>query len=396
MKLKDAELKDKIRTLLLIGCLSVTSPAWAQLPEIDLKLVPEGYFSMGDHYSEGSANELPIHYLSVSDFMIGTYEVSKAEWSAVISWASKNGYPDLKNPGQAGSDSKNLYNHPVTQVNWYEIVKWCNALSEWSGLDPVYWLTDEAGNKQSIYREGNHNDVMMDVDANGYRLPTEAEWEKAARGSLVAHYFPWPSSGKKDETYADHIDSGLAVYFGSDDNSTVGNDDTAYRANGYGLYHMSGNVWEWVWDWYDSDWYSKVDASINDTLGPVSGSGRVNRGGSWNFEANFCRVATRLSSLPDNKSYDLGFRVCLNVQKKSPKAEQAKSKKDTTETNAEADAVPPSSSLENEEIDVVLPSSSLEDEEPDVVPPSSSLENEETMENSADVPLEPQDSLESN
>ena len=312
MKLKEAKLNNKIWIFLLIGSLWGVSLLKAELPEIDLKFIPGGYFSMGDHYLEGSTNELPVHVVYVSDFMIGAYEVSKAEWVEVVSWASNNGYPDLKNLGLAGSDSKNTYSHPVTQVSWYEVVKWCNALSEWSGLNPVYKLSDEE-NGTVVYREGKHNNVIMDTDANGYRFPTEAEWEKAARGGLVAHYYPWPSSGTKDETYKDHIDANMAVYFGNPDNSTADRDDMTYKVNVYGLYHMSGNVWEWVWDWYDSDWYSNVEASAKDTLGPHSGSGRVNRGGSWNFEANFCRVSARLSSLPDNKSNDLGFRVCLSM-----------------------------------------------------------------------------------
>ena len=308
MKLKETKPRNKLWTFLLVGSLWIISQLNAELPEIDLKLIPGGYFSMGDHYLEGNEDELPVHTVYVSDFMMGTYEVSKTEWVEVAAWALKNGYSDLKNAGQAGSNSKNLYNHPVTQVNWYEVVKWCNALSEWSGLDPVYKVVGEGG--VVIYREGIRNNVIMDINESGYRLPTEAEWEKAARGDLVANYFPWPSSGKKGETYKDHIDADLAVYFGNSEKSTVGNNDMTFRANAYGLYHMSGNVWEWVWDLYGSDWYSNPEAISKDTQGPSSGNKRVNRGGSWNFEVNFCRVSKRLGSIPDNQSNDLGFRVC--------------------------------------------------------------------------------------
>lgn len=298
----------KVLTLLWVGISLGALPVWAQ-PTIDLKFIPGGYFSMGDHYGEGNSNELPVHPVYVSDFEMGTYEVSKAEWDEVRNWALSNGYIGTPE-GQAGSySSRQDSSHPVTMISWDDAVQWCNALSEWSGLDPVYYREDN----NTIYRTGEHHNIVMDVTKNGYRLPTEAEWEKAARGGLVAHYYPWPSSGRYDESYSDHIAPGLAVYA---DNSggTVSASDKSYKANGYGLYHMCGNVSEWVWDFYEAYWYSGDAASAADPEGPSTGITRVFRGGSWSYDASSCRVAFRgNSNSEDDTNNRLGFRVSRSV-----------------------------------------------------------------------------------
>jgi formylglycine-generating enzyme required for sulfatase activity len=122
----------------------------------------------------------------------------------------------------------------------------------------------------------------------------EAEWEKAARGELVGARYPWGND----------IDRTKANYGGNVGSTTpVG----SYAPNGYGLYDMAGNVWEWCWDWYDSGYYSSSPGS--DPRGPGSGSRRVYRGGSWSSNADICRVAYRLSNSPDIGIHDLGFRL---------------------------------------------------------------------------------------
>jgi formylglycine-generating enzyme required for sulfatase activity len=242
-------------------------------------LIPAGSFQMGDSFSEGESNERPVHTVTVSAFYMDTHEVTKALWDEVASWAAAHGY-DI-GPGSAQGTGPA---HPVTYVIWYEAVKWANARSEREGLTPCYTLSG------SVYRTGE-SAPNCNWSANGYRLPTEAEWEKAARGGLSGRRYPW----------GDAIDCGKANYSGCvDSTAPVG----SYAANGYGLYDMAGNVWEWCWDWYGSDLAGGVDPR-----GPASGSGRVDRGGGWFILADYCRVALRDYYGPGSEGVNLGFRL---------------------------------------------------------------------------------------
>jgi formylglycine-generating enzyme required for sulfatase activity len=250
--------------------------------------IPAGSFQMGDAFNEGGSDERPVRTVIVSAFYIDRFEVTKGSWDEVATWASAHGY-DI-GPGSAEGTGPG---HPATYVTWYEAVKWANARSEKEGLTPCYY-TDSA--QRAVYRTGSV-DVSTDGvkwTANGYRLPTEAEWEKAARGEAVARRYPW---GDTDE-----IDASRANYDGNNGGTTpVG----SFPANGYGLYDMAGNVWEWCWDWYDKDLPGGVDPR-----GPASGSNRVYRGGGWNYYAYYCRVAYRGNDWPDSDyDFDLGFRL---------------------------------------------------------------------------------------
>jgi formylglycine-generating enzyme required for sulfatase activity len=250
-------------------------------------VIPAGSFQMGDAFNEGASDERPVRTVIVSAFAMDKYEVTKAVWDEVASWASSHGY-DI-GPGSVSGTGPA---HPVTGATWYEAVKWANARSEKDGLTPCYY-TDAA--LRSVYRTGQvsvQNDGVK-WTANGYRLPTEAEWEKAARGEAVARRYPWGDT--------DTIDATRANYDGNNGGTTpVG----SYPANGHGLYDMAGNVWEWCWDWYGSDLPGGVDPR-----GPASGSGRVLRGGSWYVYANSCRVANRGDCWPDYELGNLGFRL---------------------------------------------------------------------------------------
>jgi formylglycine-generating enzyme required for sulfatase activity len=143
-------------------------------------LIPAGSFQMGDALAEGLSQELPVHTVQVSAFYMAKHEVTKALWDEVRTWAAGNGYTDLPVGGGKAAD------HPVQAINWYAMVKWCNARSEKNGLTPCYRVCSE------IYRFGE-NEPDCNWEANGYRLPTEAEWEKAARGGLSGKRFPWTS-----------------------------------------------------------------------------------------------------------------------------------------------------------------------------------------------------------
>jgi formylglycine-generating enzyme required for sulfatase activity len=170
-------------------------------------------------------------------------------------------------------------NKPVENVSWFDCVEFCNKLSEKEGLEPVYNI--------------NGKNVTWDKNKNGYRLPTEAEWEYACRAGTTTRF----NTGDSDS------DLEKAGWF--DDNSNIQTCPVAQKApNNWGLYDMHGNVWEWCWDCYGD--YSS--GSVTDPYGPSSGSNRVIRGGHWRNIARYCRSADRNYYGPNGSYYGIGFR----------------------------------------------------------------------------------------
>jgi formylglycine-generating enzyme required for sulfatase activity len=233
-------------------------------------LAPEGFVLVeSGTFNNGTAD------VTISNFYMGKYEVTQAEYEAVMN----------TNPSNfSGSDK------PVEKVTWYNAVEYCNARSIQEGLTPCY----------------DTSDWSCDISANGYRLPTEMEWMFAAKGGneeLATGYNQYAGTNVEGDLtnyawYSSNNGSYGTALYGSKEVGTK-------LPNQLGLYDMSGNVWEWCNDWYGS--YSSN--AQTDPVGPNSGSGRVIRGGGWNYSATYCRVAFRYNYNPSNSRNLIGFRV---------------------------------------------------------------------------------------
>ena len=250
-----------IGVILLSGMFLLGQETWGPpVPPGPMAQIPAGCFDMGDAFSEGGPDELPVHNVCISAFEMDVHEVTNAEYRQCVTFGGCTA------PSDSSSHTRPTYygdpaydDFPVIWVDWYKAEDYCT------------WAEK--------------------------RLPTEAEWEYAARGGLAGKRYPWGDT--ISGTDANYWDSGDPW-----DNDT--SEVEYYGPNGYGLYDMAGNVWEWVNDWYQEDYYTV--SPPNDPPGPGSGTDRVLRGGSWNSNSDYLRVANRDYDLPDNETDFLGFR----------------------------------------------------------------------------------------
>jgi formylglycine-generating enzyme required for sulfatase activity len=310
-------------------------PAYAV--DSNMVLVPGGEFQMGDSFGEGYADELPLHHVYVDSFYMGKYKITNGQYCAFLNSAypsqlkvvsgivydfndSSNNYPYC-NTSTASSYSQIAYsnsifsvrtkggrdmsNDPMVMVSWYGSAVYCNWRSQQEGKEPCY----------------NLSTWNCDFDKKGYRLATEAEWEYAARGGLSGKRFPWGDTITHSQAnYYSYWSGGPYPYdvtptpgyhhtWSSDGIMPYTSPVGSFSANGYGLYDMAGNVWDWCNDWYSDMYYSTSPG--NNPTGPASGNYRDIRGGGWGSDAIGCRVALRGygDHLPDYRTYDIGFRI---------------------------------------------------------------------------------------
>jgi len=267
---------------------------------------PGGSFQPGDGGSTVTLSPYYTHSTSVT----GT------QWESVRVWAAGNSYSDLPE-GESKAEI-----HPVHSMTWYAAVKWCNARSEMENLTPCY--TVDGG---QIYRTGDRDDVVCNWNANGYRLPTQPEWEMAARAGQSSLY-PWGNTISHNQAnYVAYSSDGTTNYYSDDLASRPdGADNTLFHpdydsglepytspvgsfpANGYGLHDLVGNVWQWCWDWEGAE-----TPSGTDPRGPATGSYRVLRGGSWKHDAIRSRVSSGSSGHPSSFADFIGFRPVRSI-----------------------------------------------------------------------------------
>ncbi len=275
-----------------------------------LKFIPAGTFTMGspkhepgrDLCSWDDCDETQHTVTLTRPFYIQTTEVTQGQWEAVMGEGT--------NPSEYPEDGDDC---PVETVTWFDCVIFCNRLSQIEGLTPSYYADSTYTTVFAGTPPVESGTVYWNQNANGYRLPTEAQWEYAARAGSTTAFANGHIRFYKDmiECNVDPNLDAMGWYCGNmlKNDSRLGMPRWVAQkdANAWGLFDMHGNVIEWCQDWYGT----YPSGTVMDPLGPSSGSGRVFRGGSWTGFASECRSATRYGFEPGIRGGDLGFRLAL-------------------------------------------------------------------------------------
>ena len=276
-----------------VSNLSITPFAVVTEPprEITMVPIPAGSFLMGspdDELGRNPENEGPQRQVNVSFFLMSETEVTQQQWYDVMGfWVSCQ---------WIGPDQ------PLERITWFDCLDFCNRLSDIDGHQDCYVLTDVV---RDIFGHIVLANVTCDFDADGYRLPTEAEWEYACRAETTTRFY----TGNHDS------DLGRVGWFG--DNSDNRHHTVGQKTpNAWGLYDMHGNVLEFCWDWYSFDYYRTRPSPDSDPTGPSSGELRVIRGGSWYDNGDYCRSASRWRVNPglQGSTPFTGFRLVRSAR----------------------------------------------------------------------------------
>lgn len=294
-------------TIILLSVLiwsACSKPKHQTINVEEMVFIPAGNFDMGCTSLEGNCES--SHEVSLDAYYMGKYEVTQNRWEAIM-----GNNPSLYK--DCGGDC------PVHQVSWYDILVFCNRLSMQEGLHPVYSINrstdpDDWGTIPFPldYNE-TWNAVVPDFNANGYRLPTEAEWEYAARGGEKSKGFRYAGTNDKSElaAFANFCDINCPSEsrdISQNDGHRLISPVGVYLPNELGLHDMGGNLLERCWDWFGEDYYD--DSPILNPTGPDSASARIIRGGNYRLPTSYFPVTRRAGRCPSGRGSDVGFRLC--------------------------------------------------------------------------------------
>ena len=263
--------------LVFLSVLLIGSSLWAQSVPNNMVRINGGTFTMGSPANEEGRAAIEGHQrqVTVSGFSMGKYQVTQKEYQEIMG----------ANPSGSKGD-----NHPVEMVSWFDAVQYCNRLSQKEGLTPAYSINGE--------------NVTWNRSANGYRLPTEAEWEYACRAGTTTAFNTGDSITAEQANFDDRFPYNFMTMRAHREGTTkpVG----SFAPNAWGLYDMHGNVYEWCWDWFGA----YANEAQTDSLGASSGHNRVMRGGYWSSRPAYnIRSAFRESYPPSSQTVDIGFRI---------------------------------------------------------------------------------------
>ena len=284
---------------IVLGVIGCNNPSGPDNGGAQGGVVPEGFVLVEGTTITGTETWTPTsevfvrrRKLTIPDLIVSDHEVTRGEYKAVMGSDPSTASAYDKNGTELTGDD--VLNNPVNWVNWYHALVYCNKLSMQENLKPCYSIdgsTDPDGwGEVPTSINSTWDAATCDFEANGYRLPTEAEWE-------------WLARGGENYTYAGSNTVSDVAWYTQNTNYPGTREVKTKAPNGYGLYDMSGNVYEWCWDWYDG-------VNLNSAAdGASSGDHRVMRGGSWSFLCYDWRLAYRYLNSPYFRNYDLGFRV---------------------------------------------------------------------------------------